>query len=120
MDEKEFIEKMRKFLEAVEDGSHESLQRNKELLKEIATYCKDRRLFKRTEQETREFAKRMTALECYIHMIEKITGAPGGSIGAEMVAIMFMPIIDEKLNEKVIGSDNTTHLTTDINPYRRQ
>jgi len=96
----ELNKKMAEFIDLAQEGYKEDLIRNKDLLNEIADYCRETKLYKNTESQRITFSKDLTSEECYKHLIIKVANAPTMT-HAQFAAIMVMPIIADKLKEEV-------------------
>lgn len=98
MDTKEFNKKIQVMISSIKEGKESDLMEHKDLIIELSNYCKQRSFFKKNEEKSRSFCKDMNLEETYYHMIYKIAKSPF-KLFADGVAIMLIPIVEEKLIE---------------------
>jgi hypothetical protein len=84
--------------EVDEDGNVTFSEKNTRLIHDFAPKCRNTNLYKNTIGLAREWIKRATAEEVYLHMIYKMNHAPL-KIYVELTPIMLIPIISDKLKE---------------------
>lgn len=69
---------------------------SKELIRTIATQCRETNIYKRTEAQGKSYGEDMTAEELYIDLLVKIVNAPTRLHALGSVRLL-IPLIDDKL-----------------------
>lgn len=112
--------KMEDLISDVNDGNLESLQRNKPLIDEIATFCRETGIYKKQAINIKNFGDDMNATDCYIHLIERVAHAPT-SFHVRLTVILIMPLLADKLEGsdlKILTCSNCGFTTKSVFEFR--